>query len=43
MLCRQSKMLVKLHRRHDRKAALEAVVIVKVNVVCNHETAENSV
>ena len=29
-------MLVKLHRRHDRKAALEAVVIVKVNVVCNH-------
>ena len=36
MLCNQSKMLMELHRRYDRKAALEAVVIVEINVVCNH-------
>lgn len=36
MLCGQCKILVELHRRHDRKAALEAVVVVEINVVCNH-------
>ena len=36
MLCGQRKVLVKLHRCHDRQAALEAVVVVEIDVVCNH-------
>lgn len=35
-LCGQCEMLMELHWRHDRKASLETMVVVEINVACNH-------